>query len=1235
MPQSAETMASGLYNVVSSGFSGQDAMTILEASGKAASAGQTDTETASRAILAALNAYGLAAKDATDVSDILFKTVDKGVINFPQLANGIGGVMSTAAMAKVPLEQVGAAIATMTLSGITPDESITALNNMILKTIDPSEKMAAVIKKAGYESGAALLAAKGLPGVLDLIAEASGGAVEKVQELYPEIRAFKGAASMMAQGGGLLARNLEEIADPAARAGATTKAFNIQMAEASSQLTLAKNTAMAAVIEFGEGLLPVVIDLAKGAKALADQFRNLTPAQKEAWAKAVLWGGALLVAGGAAMKVTGFIIGLNAQLAILRLASMASTTALGAETTALEVEAVAVGSVTKSWWAAAAAKAGYAGVSAGTGTMTGITGAGGLGGSLIGGGILAAPIIVGGVLINQAVDQWAGDATAANAAAAKALADTTSTEALQQQAIEAVKASGMKWGDAVAKASAYRRNKLMGAARDDLAAGRITQEAFDKFAAGMKGQDLAKMRSVRGTADWVLQSLHAGPYKNQVASAANALPTKNTPLIAPPTAGEKKGMEERQSAIDEWQKTQRDILGAPMLGTGPTQDLGQLATLHPGLGGELGRNQKALAAASDDASKKAAADDRALLQTRLDSAYKVYQENLYYSARLLTQTSAEGIAAEQALHNTRLADITWEADERTKNLAFMADFERTQIAKTEETRKKAEDEAKARFRAAQETNAKLSGSAIDQTGRRQNFVYDAVEGAVGAVADFVGGPAGAVMKAQTRLTTLPGRQATEEAAAREAARSALNDAFLGEAEAAGVSLADFTASAKAQVEAPSGSAALFGMLKAGTAPTWFSSMVGIASDLDNSLADIWDKYGREGLDVKVNLAKSSMELYRQTLEATYSGLDYQNARWQEGFKKGLDQMKPLLSIDITGAPGQTIAAPPPNVPALPNVAQLAVPQNQLTQPVTAVPVKIVSETLSMGRWGETTNGAFGRKDDLVQVVEIAGQKYTRVLESLAPPNRKEWVTNASRFTAEETAASLASSRAAIADSGLGNMPFGRQISDLFAQGVAPGETRIVEVATKDVPSKILDALAVDLTKAGGVAYSSGVQLAQLASTTAGLVSTATTSAPRYYTAGAAPTVNVPPLAMPAVNVAAPTVNVPPLLSTANAAPDLLTKVADILGAGGVMSANVGFGLGSAGSLPSLGLAKPADLSAAAMAPTGNIKLDLTIEFIPVRGDVVRAFVNSAAQAAISRLTIKDASLTAGGAVGTW
>lgn len=256
LPQSATTLAQGLYDIASSGFQGADGLKILDASARSASAGLTTTAVSSRAITAVLNAYGLKAKDAADVSDVLFSTVNLGVISFDELANNLGDVVGATAAAKIGIDEVGASIATMTLSGIKGAQATTALSNLTTKLVKPSVALADMYDQLGYKSGAAALETKGLHGVMEDLRIATGGNITTMLQLFPDIEAARGALALMANDGQNYNKVSDQITDKTKRMGATQAVLDEQMRGVSAQWQLFTNRIDAAAITVGVSLLP-------------------------------------------------------------------------------------------------------------------------------------------------------------------------------------------------------------------------------------------------------------------------------------------------------------------------------------------------------------------------------------------------------------------------------------------------------------------------------------------------------------------------------------------------------------------------------------------------------------------------------------------------------------------------------------------------------------------------------------------------------------------------------------------------------------------------------------------------------------------------------------------------------------------------------------------------------------------------------------------------------------------
>lgn len=271
LPQSANDLAEGLYDVASSGFQGARGLTVLKAAAEAASAGLSTTATSGRALTAVLNAYGRGAEDAGDVSDVLFQTVNLGVVTFDELASSVGDWVGAAAAAKVPIEDASAALAAMTLAGINANEAGTSLNRMMQDIIQPSEALESTLKGLGYESGAQALATDGLYTVMEKLRGVTGGNITALLQLFPEIRAARGALALTSAEGANYARTQEGIADATTRAGATQKALKEQMKGLSAQVGIAMNRIKAWGVEVGLRLIPATKDALKWLQGLAQE----------------------------------------------------------------------------------------------------------------------------------------------------------------------------------------------------------------------------------------------------------------------------------------------------------------------------------------------------------------------------------------------------------------------------------------------------------------------------------------------------------------------------------------------------------------------------------------------------------------------------------------------------------------------------------------------------------------------------------------------------------------------------------------------------------------------------------------------------------------------------------------------------------------------------------------------------------------------------------------------------
>ncbi|MCX4761907.1 phage tail tape measure protein [Streptomyces sp. NBC_01275] len=318
LPQTAEQLAEGLYQVVSTGFDGAEAMTILEVSARGAAAGLTTSETSARALLGVLKAYGLEAADATDVMDVMFQTVNLGVISYEDLAQQLGDVVPMAAAAGVEFDDLSSALAAITLSGIPAAESATALNMLMTRLMKPTRELKAAIRELGYESTASAVEQDGLYVVVNKLNQASGGSAENLANLWHDIRATRAALALAAADGQNYADTYAGIASEVERAGATQRAYDVQMDTTAGQWQLFSNQARAVGIDLGRAMLPALQAVGEALNVFAGAVNELPGPVKSLAAGLGVLVAATLIARAAFTKLSLQVTAFRTNLAATR-----------------------------------------------------------------------------------------------------------------------------------------------------------------------------------------------------------------------------------------------------------------------------------------------------------------------------------------------------------------------------------------------------------------------------------------------------------------------------------------------------------------------------------------------------------------------------------------------------------------------------------------------------------------------------------------------------------------------------------------------------------------------------------------------------------------------------------------------------------------------------------------------------------------------------------------------------
>lgn len=309
MGESSSTLAVGLYNILSAGIDAGKGLEVLKVASRAAAAGMTDTSISAYAINAILNAYVMTADKAAEVSDMLFTVVKKGVLTFPQLANSIGTLLGFAKAANVPLEQLGAMIATVTKAGFSCEITMTALRglfSMISRKAGP--EATAIMEKYGIAQGSAAIRGKELFKTLEAVNRMSE---EEVSLLFSNIRA-RAALNALVTG---QANYYDALAAMEKKEGATAEALAKIQATLWFQMKRLGSVIKVLLITGGETLIPVIKKLTSFFIITLKVIREIPKPIKTLTMGFLSLAAVLLITGGGMMLVQGSFKGLLAMKA--------------------------------------------------------------------------------------------------------------------------------------------------------------------------------------------------------------------------------------------------------------------------------------------------------------------------------------------------------------------------------------------------------------------------------------------------------------------------------------------------------------------------------------------------------------------------------------------------------------------------------------------------------------------------------------------------------------------------------------------------------------------------------------------------------------------------------------------------------------------------------------------------------------------------------------------------------
>lgn len=222
--QSLESITGATYAAISAGIDYTESLEALSVAEQLSVAGKADLDGTLTTLVSTLNAYGASTEEASYYSDLLFTTVKEGQTTLPELQASLSQVTSIAATAGVGFDEVSAAIATLTAGGAPTARAITGIQASIAAILKPTKEAQDAADKLGINFNAAGLESQGLAGLLQEVAEKTGGSTEEMTKLFGGVEALKAVLPLTGSLADVFGEKLDAMANSA---GATEQAFNI------------------------------------------------------------------------------------------------------------------------------------------------------------------------------------------------------------------------------------------------------------------------------------------------------------------------------------------------------------------------------------------------------------------------------------------------------------------------------------------------------------------------------------------------------------------------------------------------------------------------------------------------------------------------------------------------------------------------------------------------------------------------------------------------------------------------------------------------------------------------------------------------------------------------------------------------------------------------------------------------------------------------------------------------
>ena len=188
-----------------------DTFLFLEEANKLAFATVSTTSTAINVLSSSMNSYGLTVNEAANLSATYFKVIELGRLRLEDLEQTFGKLEVIGDSLGISLDEIGAAMATLTNQGIKAREASTQLRGIMNKLIKPTDALKDLFRELGVSSGQEAIRIFEFSGFLKILSERAKEGNAELGKLINRQRGLTGALVLSGRALVIYEENLAKI----------------------------------------------------------------------------------------------------------------------------------------------------------------------------------------------------------------------------------------------------------------------------------------------------------------------------------------------------------------------------------------------------------------------------------------------------------------------------------------------------------------------------------------------------------------------------------------------------------------------------------------------------------------------------------------------------------------------------------------------------------------------------------------------------------------------------------------------------------------------------------------------------------------------------------------------------------------------------------------------------------------------------------------------------------------